>query len=253
MVDYIDNHRQEFGVEPICDALQIRSNTYYAFKGRPPSDRAVRDAIMGPILLALWTVNYKVYGARKLWKAALRDGHQIGRDQVARLMKAQGIRGIRRAKRYVTTRPDGSSRPPDLVDRNFTATRPNALWVTDLTHVATWQGVAYVCFIVDAFSRMIAGWRVAGHMRTDMSLTPSRWPAGPAAPSSKAWLPTPTLAASSPRSDTANDWQRSARSPRSARSRIALRQCLGRGGEFAVQSRGHPRSRPRAVAHHRGR
>ncbi len=151
--------------------LQVASSTYYAARNRPPSARALADAIMMPILLALWTTNYKVYGARKLWKAARREGHDIGRDQVARLMRQLGIAGRRRGKRPTTTRPDpDAARPPDLVDRHFTATRPNALWVTDLTFVSTWQGVAYVCFIIDAFSRRIVGWRVARHMRTDMVL-----------------------------------------------------------------------------------
>jgi putative transposase len=126
---------------------------------------------MMPILLALWIANFKVYGAHKLWKAARRGGHDIGRDQVARLMKTLGIEGVRRGRRIRTTRPDEkAARSPDLVERDFTATEPNRLWVTDLTFVPTWQGVAYVCFIVDAFSRMIVGWRVAGHMRTVMVL-----------------------------------------------------------------------------------
>ena len=122
-----------------------------------------------PILWALWQANYSVYGARKLWKAVRRAGHDVGRDQVARLMRQLGIWGVRRGRRVFTTRSDPAARrPADLVNRNFTATRPNRLWVTDLTYVATWSGVAYVCFIVDVFSRMIVGWRVAAHMRTDM-------------------------------------------------------------------------------------
>jgi putative transposase len=123
-----------------------------------------------------------VYGARKLWKAARRAGHDIGRDQVARLMRQLGIRGVRRGRRVFTTRSDPAAvRPADLVQRNFVADRPNRLWVTDLTYVATWSGVAYVCFIVDAFSRMIVGWRVAAHMRTDMvldALEMARWSRG---------------------------------------------------------------------------
>jgi putative transposase len=137
---------------------------------------------MMPILLALWTANYRVYGARKLWKAARRAGHDVGRDQVTRLMRELGIRGVRRGKRVFTTRRDDrAGRPPDLVRRNFTATAPNQLWVTDLTYVATWSGVAYVCLIVDAFSRMIVGWRVASNMRTEMvldALEMARWSRG---------------------------------------------------------------------------
>ncbi len=182
MVNYIDAHRSEFGVEPICRVLQVAPSTYYAAKSRLPSARAIRDAVMMPILLALWIANFKVYGAHKLWKAARRGGHDIGRDQVARLMKTLGIEGVRRGRRIRTTRPDEkAARSPDLVERDFTATEPNRLWVTDLTFVPTWQGVAYVCFIVDAFSRMIVGWRVAGHMRTVMvldALEMARWQRG---------------------------------------------------------------------------
>ena len=176
MVEYIDQHREDFGVEPICRVLSehgctIAPSTYYAAKSRPPSTRRLRHVELMPILLALWIANYKVYGARKLWLAARRAGHQVGRDQVAGLMRELGIRGARRGRRVFTTRPDTTAdRPPDLVRRNFTAPAPNHLWVTDLTYVSTWSGVAYVCFIVDAFSRMIVGWSVASHMRTDMVL-----------------------------------------------------------------------------------
>jgi len=176
MVDYIDAYRVEFGVEPICAVLsehgcKIAPSTYWSSKTREPSARAQRHAVLMPILLVLWVANYRVYGARKLWKAAQRAGHHVGRDQVARAMAELGIHGVRRGRRYRTTRPDpAADRAPDLVRRDFTAARPNQLWVTDLTYVPTWSGVAYVCFIVDAFSRMIVGWRVAAHMRTDMVL-----------------------------------------------------------------------------------
>jgi putative transposase len=171
MVTFIDANRDEFGVEPICRVLQVAPSTYYAAKSRPLSARAVRDAVLSVTLLAVWQANYGVYGARKLWKAMQRAGHDVGRDQVARVMRSLGIEGVRRDRRVRTTRPDGrAGRHPDLVDRQFTADTPNRLWVTDLTYVPTWSGVAYVCFIVDAFSRTIVGWRVAGHMRTDMVL-----------------------------------------------------------------------------------
>jgi putative transposase len=171
MVAYIDAHRGVFGVEPICEQLPIASSTYHAAKSRPPSARAFRDAVMIPILVGLWTANYKVYGAHKLWKSARRAGHDIGRDQVARLMRSAGIEGVRRRRKVRTTRSDDLvPRPPDLVERDFTADRPNRLWVTDLTYVPTWSGFAYVCFIVDAYSRAIVGWRVASNMRTDMGL-----------------------------------------------------------------------------------
>lgn len=157
-------------------------STYYSAKSRPPSVRSKRDAVMAPIVRQLWEENYRVYGARKIWKAAQRAGHQIGRDQVARLMSAEGIEGVRRTKRVRTTRPDPEApRHPDLVGRQFTAETPNQLWVTDLTYVPTWAGVAYVCFIIDACSRAIVGWRVASHMRTSMVLDAiemARWSRG---------------------------------------------------------------------------
>ena len=182
MVNFIDENRDDFGVEPICETLQVAPSTYYDNKSRPLSARAVRDAMLMPILLALFQANYSVYGARKLWISARRAGYDIGRDQTARLMRALGIQGVRRGRRVRTTRPDDrAARPPDLVERDFTADRPNLLWVTDLTYVPTWAGVAYVCFIIDAFSRRIVGWRVASNMRTAMvldALEMARWQRG---------------------------------------------------------------------------
>ena len=162
---------RRLGVEPICRVLQVAPSTYYAAKNRSASARAVRDAELGPVLRELWEENYRVYGVRKLWKAARRAGFEVGRDQVGRLMRAEGIVGAVRTKRVRTTRPaEGAPRHPDLVKRDFTASSPNDLWVTDLTFVPTWAGIAYVCFIIDAFSRMIVGWRVAAHMRTQIVL-----------------------------------------------------------------------------------
>jgi putative transposase len=174
IVDYVDAHRDEFGVEPICKVLQVAPSTYYAAKRREsaPSARARRDAWLMPILFVLWVANRKVYGAQKLWKTTRRAGNDIGRDQVVRLMRELGIAGVsRQRKKVFTTRSDPDAwRAPDLVDRNFTAAAPNQLWVTDLTYVPTRSGMAYVCFIVDAFSRMIVGWRVASNMKTEMVL-----------------------------------------------------------------------------------
>jgi putative transposase len=132
--------------------VTIAPSGYYAAKSRPPSARAIRDPELTVVLTELWEANYRVYGARKLWKAARRAGHQVGRDQVGRLMKAADLRGVRRGRQVFTTRPDpAATRHPDLVKRDFTAAGPNQLWVTDLTFVPTWAGVAYVCFIVDVF------------------------------------------------------------------------------------------------------
>jgi putative transposase len=174
IVAFVDENRDEFGVEFICKHLQVAPSTYYAAKKRQiaPSARAVRDALMTQVLLTLWIANRKVYGAHKLWKAAQRAGHDIGRDQVARLMRELGIEGVSRLRKKVfTTRQDpDATRAPDLVNRHFKADRPDALWVTDLTYVPTRSGMAYVCFIVDAFSRRIVGWRVAANMKTEMVL-----------------------------------------------------------------------------------
>ena len=173
---------RRLGVELICRLLQVAPSSYYAAKTRVPSACAVRDEELIPQLVELWEANYRVYGVRKLWKAARRAGIMIGRDQTARLMKLAGIEGARRSKKVKTTRPDPTSaRHPDLVNREFTAAAPHLLWVTDLTFVATWAGVAYVCFIIDAFPRMIVRWRVASHMRTEMILDAiemARWSRG---------------------------------------------------------------------------
>jgi putative transposase len=181
-VRFIDANRGEFGVEPICTVLQLAPSTYYAAKARRPSARRVRDEQLIPQLRALWEANYCAYGARKLWKAARRHGVDVGRDKVARLMRLAGIQGVRRGRPVRTTRPDATAaRHPDLVKRDFTATAPNTLWVTDLTYVPTWAGVAYVCFIIDVYARLIVGWRVAGHMRTEMVLDAiemARWNRG---------------------------------------------------------------------------
>ena len=157
-------------------------STYYAARNRAPSARTLSDAALSGELYSLWVKNRKVYGVRKLWKTARRAGISIGRDQTARLMRSLGIEGVKRSRRVKTTTPDpAATRHPDLVKRDFTATAPNQLWVTDLTLVSTWAGVAYVCFIIDAFSRMIVGWRVASNMKTETVLDAiemARWSRG---------------------------------------------------------------------------
>ena len=156
-------------------------STYYDTKTRRPSARAVRDAELGSALRTIWEDNYRVYGAVKLWKAARRAGHDVGRDQINRLMRSLGIQRVRRGKPVKTRADPAQARHPDLVKRKFSATGPNKLWVSDLTYVPTWSGVAYVCFIIDAFNRTIVGWRVASHMRTTMvldALEMARWSRG---------------------------------------------------------------------------
>ena len=176
-MSFIDGHRDRltaglrWGVEPICVTLQVAPSTYYAAKARQPSARAVRDAELTPIIAAVHAANFDVYGARKLWLALARQGIDVGRDQVARLMKASGLVGAVRGTRHRTTvAADVAARPGDLVNRSFSAPAPNRLWVADLTYVSTWAGFVYTAFIVDAFSRAIVGWRVSTSLRTDLAL-----------------------------------------------------------------------------------
>ena len=157
-------------------------STCYHARDRPPSARALSDAVLSGELYSLWEKNRKAYRVRKLWKTAQRSGIDIGRDQTTRLMRSLVIEGVKRPRRVKTTTPDPTAvRHPDLVRRDFTATAPNQLWVTDLTFVPTWAGVAYVCFIIDACSRMIVGWQVASHIKTETVLDAiemARWSRG---------------------------------------------------------------------------
>jgi putative transposase len=171
MVDYVNEHRDDYGVEPICETLQFAPSTYYAVRSRTSSARRLADEELKPQLKELWDNNNKVYGRRKLWRAARRAGVMVGRDRVARLMRELGICGVRRGKNRRTTILDPkAARPADLVNRDWNVTAPNRLWVMDLTQVATWSGIVYLAFIIDVYSRMIVGWRAATHMRTDMVL-----------------------------------------------------------------------------------
>jgi putative transposase len=170
-VAFVDAHRSldsgglRWGVEPICRVLEIAPSTYYDAKVRPPSARAERDAELRPKLRAIWERNYSVYGRRKLTRAARKAGLDVGRDQVGRLMLTEGLRGASRAKRRFTTHSDPAAlRAPDLVKRDFTATRPNEKWVADFTYCSTWSGVVYVAFITDVFSRRIVGWKASRSM-----------------------------------------------------------------------------------------
>jgi transposase InsO family protein len=145
--------------------LEIAPSTYWSAKTRAPCARARRDAELGPKLEALWEKNYSVYGRRKLTKAARRVGIVVGRDQLARLMRANGLRGASRARKRFTTHADPAAvRAPDLVQRNFTAIRPDEKWVADFTYCSTWSGIVYVAFITDVFSRRIVGWKAARSM-----------------------------------------------------------------------------------------
>jgi putative transposase len=151
--------------------LEIAPTTYWSAKTRPPCARALRDAELGPKIEALWERNYSVYGRRKLAKAARKAGHHVGRDQVARLMRQHGIRGASRARKRFTTHADPAAvRAPDLVRRDFSATRPDHKWVCDFTYCSTWSGIVYVAFVVDVYSRRVVGWKAARTMHANLVL-----------------------------------------------------------------------------------
>jgi transposase InsO family protein len=151
--------------------LQVAPSTYWSAKVRLPSARAVSDALLAPLLLALFVANYSVYGRRKLHVAARRDGLDVGRDRVARLMRSLGIVGATRARRRFTTHADpAAARAPDLVRRDFTAERPDRLWIADFTYCSTWSGIVYVAFVIDVFSRRIVGWKAARTMHAFLVL-----------------------------------------------------------------------------------
>jgi len=171
MTRYIDAHRERFGVEPICQTLQVAPSTYYAAKTRRPSVRRMRDAELKREVSRVHGDNFHVYGVEKIWRQLLREGIAVGRDRVARLMRDLELAGAVRGKKARTTVPgDVGARPADLVDRAFSAPAPNRLWVADLTYVSTWSGFAYTALIVDAFSRAIVGWRVATSLRAELAL-----------------------------------------------------------------------------------
>lgn len=172
MTRYIDAHRARFGVEPICRTLQVAPSTYYAAHSRTPSKRCRRDEALRPLLRQVHAQHFGVYGVRKLWRQVRREGTEVARCTVARLMRDLGLRGVARGRHKRTTVPDETApRPADLVQRNFHPPRSNRLWVADLTYVRTWSGFAYVAFVIDAYSRYIVGWHVSRSLRSDLVLT----------------------------------------------------------------------------------
>ncbi len=176
MVDFIDRHRDEYGVEPICAQLPIAPSTYYECKARQADPmrlplRTRRDGELQDNIKHLHAANFGVYGARKVWRQLQREDVVVARCTVERLMRVLGLRGVVRGGRCRTTIGDDAAQPPlDRVNRQFAASRPNQLWVADFTYVATWSGFVYVAFVVDVFARRIIGWRVARSMRTDLVL-----------------------------------------------------------------------------------
>jgi putative transposase len=187
-VRFIDEHRHdqfvtstgttggEFGVEPICRVLsqhgcQIAPSTYYAARTRQPCARAVRDAELLTRIRRIHAENYGVYGVRKVWRQLAREGTEVARCTVERLMRTDGLAGVVRGAWVRTTRADvKAARPEDLVERKFVAGRPDQLWVVDFTYVPTWVGFVYVAFCIDVYSRLITGWRSSTSMNTDLVL-----------------------------------------------------------------------------------
>ena len=177
MVAFIDQHRETVGVEPICAVLPIAPSTYFLQKAQDHdpttrSARAQRDEDLRATIQRVWDEHQQVYGPRKVWRQLRREQVEVARCTVERLMRAMGLRGAVRGRAWViTTRPDAAAaRPADLVERQFTATRPNQLWVADVTYVATWRGFVYVAFVIDVFARRIVGWRVSASLATDFVL-----------------------------------------------------------------------------------
>ena len=167
MIGFIDDHRGVHGVEPICEVLPIAPSTYHthAAQRADPARRSARarhDAALMPFIERVFDENFSVYGVRKVWRQLLREGHQVARCTVARLMKSLGLQGVIRGKPVRTTISDRATPCPlDHVNRQFMADRPNALWVSDFTYVSTWTGFVYVAFVIDTFARRIVGWRVS--------------------------------------------------------------------------------------------
>jgi len=173
---FVDSHRDQYGVEPICQMLQIAPSWYYEQKARQVDPRRIplrvrRDSEICNSIRRVWEENFRAYGARKVWKQLHRELIPVARCTVERLMDRMGIEGIRRgAKRRTTIPADVAERPLDRVQRQFVASRPNQLWIADFTYVATWAGFVYVAFVVDVYARMIVGWRVSRTMNTEFVL-----------------------------------------------------------------------------------
>jgi putative transposase len=172
VIAFIDEHRGRFGVEPICRVLGVSASAYYQRATGQRSARAIEDERLLGRIRELHATNYYAYGSRRMWKALLRAGERMGRGRVERLMRSNGIQGAkRRGKPWRTTTADPfAQRRPDLVQRDFSASGPNRLWVGDFTYLRCWQGVVFFAFILDAYSRRIVGWQFASHMRTELVL-----------------------------------------------------------------------------------
>lgn len=171
-MSFIEAHRERFGVEPICTALQFAPATYYAARCRSPSARTQRDELLKIEIERVFGENFGVYGAEKLWRQLNREGIRIARCTVQRLMRDLGLQGARRGRgwRRTTIADEAAQRPRDLVERRFAASGPNRLWVADLTYVKTHSGFVFVAFVIDVYSRRIVGWQVSSSLRSDLAI-----------------------------------------------------------------------------------
>lgn len=171
-MSFIEAHRERFGVEPICTALQFAPATYYAARSRAPSARAQRDELLKVEIVRVFEENFGVYGAEKLWRQLNREGIGVARCTTQRLMRDLGLQGVRRGRgfRRTTISDETAVRPRDLVERRFAASGPNRLWVADLTYVKTHGGFVFVAFVIDVFSRRIVGWQVSSSLRSDLAI-----------------------------------------------------------------------------------
>lgn len=180
MSSYIEEHRERFGVEPICNTLEVSASAYYQRRKGERSARALEDERLLDLIAEIHEANYCAYGYRRMWIALQRAGEEVGRGRVARLMGEAGIQGAkRRGRPWHTTTPDPSAlRRPDLVQRDFSAEGPDRLWVGDFTYLRSWEGASFFSFVIDAFSRKVVGWQLASHMRTDLVLDALRMALG---------------------------------------------------------------------------
>jgi putative transposase len=167
---YIETRRERFGVEQVCRVLEVPVSTFYARRSRVPSDRELSDLVLLERIGEARSGYRRVYGARKTWKELKRREVEVGRDQVARVMRQNGLEGKRKGGKKRTTIPDeaAAERAKDLLQRDFAAAGPNEKWVADLTYIRTWNGFVYLAFILDCYSRMIVGWQLARHMRAEL-------------------------------------------------------------------------------------
>ena len=247
MVSFIDQHRAEYGVEPICEQLPIAPATYYELKARevgperlPP--RLRRDVEVSSAIRSVYDENFQLYGARKVWRQLCREGVSVARCTVERLMRSLGLQGVvRGGKRRTTISRDRTDYPEDLVKRQFSATRPDELWVADFTYLATWAGFVYVAFVIDVFSRRIIGWRVARSMQTDLvldALEQALW----ARSEAKGVVHHSDRGSQYLSIRYTERLKQAGVEPSVAQRRRLLRQRAGRVGHRALQNRGHPPS-----------